>query len=261
MAFNFLAQIAVSQIVKELSNKPKVIELGNQRFRYDSNILDRCEKLSNKKIRRPVEYVWEFYEDIGFIDYKAIDVNDKLKAIPMDLNFILKDKFNYIEQFDLVTNNGTGEHIFNQASVFENMHNLCKEGGIMLNILPFAPWFNHCFYSYHPIFFRDLALSNQYKFLNFWIGENKGTYFDLFDLTKFKDPFFEQKQPRKPISQLEFAFDYFNNRSGRAQNVSIVAIYQKQNSQNFAMPFQGNYVNDITDEKLKIYSSSNINSE
>lgn len=106
--------------------------MGNQRYRYDSNILDRCEKLSNKKIRRPVEYVREFYEDIGFIDYKAIDVNDKLKAIPMDLNFILKDKFNYIEQFDLVRNNGTGEHIFNQASVFENMHNLLKKVGLCL---------------------------------------------------------------------------------------------------------------------------------
>jgi hypothetical protein len=40
--------------------------------------------------------------------------------------------------------------------------------------------------------------------------------------------------------------------------VSIVAIYQKKNSANFAMPMQGRYVNDITDEKLKTYSSSNV---
>ena len=58
------------------------------------------------------KFVWEYFEDIGFSDYLAIDINTELRSIAMDLNFILKDKYNYTTQFDYVTNNGTGEHIF-----------------------------------------------------------------------------------------------------------------------------------------------------
>ena len=44
---------------------------------------------------------------------------------------------------DLVINNGTGEHVFNQHALFLNFHNLTKINGIMLNILPFIDWINH----------------------------------------------------------------------------------------------------------------------
>ena len=163
MAFNNIMQLATAKLVKDFKPNATVVEWGNQRFRYNEAWTEKLKEVSGKQIRKPVNYVWEYFEDLGFSDYLAIDINTELRAIAMDLNFILKDKYNYTTEFDYVTNNGTGEHIFDQRTVFENMHNLCKPGGIMINVLPFAPWFNHCFYSYHPGLFRDIAAANGYK--------------------------------------------------------------------------------------------------
>ena len=62
----------------------------------------------------------------------------------------------------LFTNNGTGEHIFNQLSVFQNMHNLCKVGGFMLHVLPFQKHCDHGFYNFQPNLFAALAEQNDY---------------------------------------------------------------------------------------------------
>jgi hypothetical protein len=170
MAFNNIMQIATANLIDRLKQYPKVVEWGNQRFRYDPNVIDNVMKITNREIRKPVEYVWEFFEDLGFSDYLSIDVNEELKSIAMDLNFILKDKYDYNEKFDLVTNNGTGEHIFDQRTVFENMHNLCEVDGIMLNILPLSPWLNHGFYNYNPNLFRDIVSANRYEWCFLWIA-------------------------------------------------------------------------------------------
>ena len=77
-----------------------VVEWGNQRFRYSEGWLNECEKRSGRVLRRPTQFVWEYFEDLGFSEYLAIDINTELRSIAMDLNFILKDKYNYTEQFD-----------------------------------------------------------------------------------------------------------------------------------------------------------------
>ena len=134
MAFNNIMQLACAEVSK--TTQGTVVEWGNQRFRYTESWVQQCSERAGKTIRKPVNYVWEYFEDLGFREYLAIDINTELRSIAMDLNFILKDKYNYTEQFDLVTNNGTGEHIFDQRTVFENMHNLCRVGGVMLCVLP-----------------------------------------------------------------------------------------------------------------------------
>ena len=83
----------------------------------------------------------------------------------MDLNRDLRSEYGYDETFDLVTNLGTGEHVFDQRRVFENVHNLTKPGGVMLYMLPFVNWLNHGFYNFHPVLFADLAAANGYGIL------------------------------------------------------------------------------------------------
>ena len=259
MAFNNIMQLATATLVKQESfNKgATVVEWGNQRFRYSEDWLNKCEQTSGRKLRKPTQYVWEYFEDLGFSDYLAIDINTELRSIAMDLNFILKDKYNYTTQFDYVTNNGTGEHIFDQRTVFENMHNLCKVGGTMINVLPFAPWFNHCFYSFHPGLFRDIAAANGYTWRFMWLAQNTGKYTDCpTDIDSWTH--YEQKKPRKPLSQLEKAYDELHDRDGTSQNVSIVTAYTKTKDAPFQIPFQGRYVNDIVDELKSEYSKDNI---
>tara|TARA_R110002074_G_scaffold104717_1_gene226131 strand:- start:12332 stop:13144 length:813 start_codon:yes stop_codon:yes gene_type:complete len=258
MAFNNIMQLATAHITKHLQPNPTVVEWGNQRFRYSKKWTDKCSEVAGKSIREPVQYVWEYFEDLGFSDYLAIDINTELRSIAMDLNFILKDKYKYTQQFDLVTNNGTGEHIFDQRTVFENMHNLCKVGGVMLCVLPLAPWFNHGFYNYHPQLFRDIAAANGYKWVNFWLAQNTGKYIEApVDMESWG--FYEQKKPRTPLSELERAYDDLHERdAGRPHNISIVSAYMKTKDDPFNIPMQGRYVNDVVAELKTEYSNNNV---
>ena len=259
MAFNNIMQLATATLVGSnvFKSNPTVVEWGNQRFRYNQEWTTKCSEISGKEIRKPVQYVWEYFEDLGFKDYLAIDINTELRAIAMDLNFILKDKYNYTTQFDYVTNNGTGEHIFDQRTVFENMHNLCKVGGTIICVLPFAPWFNHCFYSYHPDLFRDIVAANKYKWQFMWLAQNTGKYIDC-PTNMDSWTYFEQKKPRRPISKIEEAYDILHQRDATAHNVSIVAAYTKTEDAPFVIPMQGRYVNDVVEELKTEYSESNV---
>ena len=118
MAFNNIMQLATATLSQQdtFTLGATVVEWGNQRFRYSEGWLDHCASVSGKQHRKPTQYVWEYFEDLGFSDYLAIDINTELRTVAMDLNFILKDKYNYTTQFDYVTNNGTGEHIFDQRT-------------------------------------------------------------------------------------------------------------------------------------------------
>jgi hypothetical protein len=92
----------------------------------------------------------------------------------MDLNRNLKVDYGFERTFDLVTNNGTGEHIFDQCSVFKNMHELTKQGGVMIHCLPCNNYINHGFFSFSPLLFMDLAAINNYDILKITVGSSKG---------------------------------------------------------------------------------------
>src|SRR5689334_20761103 len=85
------------------AGKKKVIEYGNQRFTAGSGTTQ------------------EFYEKLGY-EYMALDVNENMGAVVVDLNLRyhrwMDIKFNPLAYADLVTNNGTSEHIFDQRTIF-----------------------------------------------------------------------------------------------------------------------------------------------
>src|SRR5262245_22979076 len=65
--------------------------------------------------------VW--YEEWGCGSYESVDGNGR-GTLTADLNEPLA-----LHPFDLVTDFGTGEHIFDQAQVWRTMHALTKPGG------------------------------------------------------------------------------------------------------------------------------------
>ncbi len=93
----------------------------------------------------------------------------------MDLNRDLAADYDFHATFDLVTNLGTGEHVFDQRRVFENIHNLTKPGGLMLHVMPFVNWINHGFYNFNPVLYADLAAANDYGILRLGVA-NKGGF-------------------------------------------------------------------------------------
>lgn len=208
MAFNPL----MAKVVRDVPGK-SVCEFGNQRFMGPGGFK------STK----------DYYFSLGYERYVALDVNEAMDAIIADLN----EPVDLGDTFDLVTNNGTGEHIFDQRSVFENAHNLSHRW--IIHVLPCSPWINHGFFNFNPILFRDLAYANGYK-SRVWISNRWGDGKQIDDAELFKE--------KKPHSLIEAI-------NGIKGDVSVVAIFEKTSQQPFRLPFQGKYQNDIKDDSLR----------
>ena len=219
--------IIIDNIIKFLQNNKKKI--------HDDKILN-LSKLKNTKFS-----TYDFFKSINYVDYKSIDINGALGSYQFDLNFIINEKYNFQEQFDLVINNGTGEHIFNQYSFFKNFHNLTKKNGFMLNILPFIDWINHGFYNFNPIIFADMAASNNYEIIKISLANRWGAEIELKKEEQLV--FFEQIKPKNNNSNFSKLIKIAKDKLG--PNIILKTILKKNDDSSFQIPLQGKYLEDI----------------
>jgi len=226
--------------MEHLPGDPTVVEFGNQRYGA-KDVEGEVEKITGKRIK--ADSTREFYLQLGASNYLALDTNEEMGAEIYDLNDSSEGNAGHVmpHNCNLVTNNGTGEHVFNQFAVFENAHVMCITGGIMLHILPFTPWLNHGFYNFNPILFRDLARANNYKIIFHWIGNRWSVRADV----SGQDWVFQEKRPTMLMELVE-------RLSGNGDLFNVVAL-QKQDDKPFQMPIQGKYntKENITDDTLR----------
>lgn len=195
-----------------LPQKTSVIEFGNQRYTADSDFAS----------------TQSFYESLGF-SYLALDVNENMGARVIDLNLT-----GHGLKADLVTNNGTSEHIFDQRAVFQNAHEMTN--GLMIHVLPFTPWLNHGFYNYNPILFRDLAAANEYETIFSAVANRTGEWIEL--------------GPEGFIEKRPLELGMYVDRLIPNGEVSVVSILKKVKESPFRLPFQGKYQRDIQDQDI-----------
>lgn len=227
MAFNVAMGALVKATRKHLSGENlSVCELGNQTFKAR----DQGHFPSTKA----------FYESLGFVRYVAIDINEAMDAVAMDLNQNLFEHYNFTEQFDLVTNNGTGEHLFDQKTVFENIHNLCKVGGLMLHQLPSVGWVSHGFYGIQAGLFIDLAGANGYTVERCGFANSKGSIVDL-----------SPKEFGKPVTRhsRKEAVGRTLDRLGW-ETTNVFCLLRKNNDERFVVPLQGKYIKAIDSAEI-----------
>ena len=227
MGFHNLITHSVDTIRNDLGLHPTVCELGNQTLKNAKQRRSIYKRLGLKGVEPAT--VKEWYLSIGFKNYTAIDVNEERDSIAMDLNLNLNDYYNFTEQFDLVTNNGTGEHVFNQLTLFENTHNLTRTGGCMIHCLPCYRWVDHGFYNYNPNLFTALATANNYKVSHLWLAQNNME--QLFAL-----------DPNILYRQTDLRCE--SNIDSWERDVTVVAISWKNTSNKFRMPIQELYGDD-----------------
>lgn len=120
-----------------------------------------------------------FWESIGIKEYAAIDMDGAHGAYQFDMNKPL-EHYDFTRTFDIVTNFGTSEHVFNQANFFENVHNLAKESALMLHVVPILGNIGHSLYLYQVDFFDLLARENNYLVLGMWLVD-KEVYYEYSD--------------------------------------------------------------------------------
>lgn len=105
----------------------------------------------------------EWYAELGCGRYVSVDGNGR-GTFTADLNQPIALIVNAM--FDLVTDFGTGEHIFDQAQIWRSLHDLVKPGGYIAVDRPSSGYEKHCFYVTHEGLYRDIAEANGYKVLH-----------------------------------------------------------------------------------------------
>lgn len=267
MTFNPVAALNVVQCKSFIQNKlPNAMDLGSQTPSINkifiNNIINQNTLLKNSQKNRLKNLLGkkdfstkDFFINIGFNDYKSIDLNGAYESLQFDLNKNIYETYNFNKKYDLVINNGTGEHVFNQYSLFLNFHNLTKINGIMLNVLPFIDWINHGFYNFNPIFFADLAASNNYEIIKISLANRFGA-----ELKLNRDNYpvlFEQIKPHMNNSKFKKMIEIAREKIG--QNILLVVITRKLSDSSFKIPLQGKYLSDVSNNQTD-YISQGIGS-
>lgn len=134
------------QFVRELSlpSEFSVCELGDQWVTHGERRLAR-----------------DVYVEMGCGHYESVDGNGR-GTVTADLNRPLTAM---LGQFDLVTDFGTGEHVFNQWQVWKTVHLLTKKGGYIAFDRPTQGYVGHCYYLIDECLIRDVAATNDYDLL------------------------------------------------------------------------------------------------
>lgn len=241
MGFHNLASQAVAEAAQHLlPGSPTVVELGNQTLKNSKARGEIYQRFGIAPPTGDLTSTKDWYFSLGFSKYLAIDVNTERDAVAMDLNLDLVTHYQWTEQFDLVTNNGTGEHVFNQYAVFKNCHNLCKINGFMVHMLPFYRWVDHGFYNYNPNLFACLAHANSYDLQALWIASND---------TAIVHKLNPKNLSRQKAYRQNLALDSWE------KDPTVVAVMKKVYDRDFKVPIQYMYggANISSDEIAERY--------
>lgn len=253
MSFNNVAAKSVVNILNQLPHDPTVCELGNQTINLEA------DAVSPSGYRRVTELNGQsaelYYRALGFSDYVALDVNEKFGSHIVDLNHLAIPQLpeGVRTRFSLVTNNGTGEHLFNQLAIFQNCHDLCEIGGIMLHIMPLTNWINHGFYSFHPLLYVDVAGANRYELVRLSVADRLGFEVQLpvDNVAACTEQLKARVKGGALFDAVKRVSEHEREKSKAAfPNVIVVAALRKVHEGPFCMPMQGKYVGDITSDKV-----------
>ena len=151
-----------------------VMQLGRQRMYFSRNDIEAWARKANVQISAPVGVEGkpsvdpnaimtdvEFFNAIGFEDVYSGDISDYQESSHgFDLNLPLPEDLK--GKYDVVFDGGTIEHIFDQPSVFRNIHDLLKPDGRIIHFSPSTNNVDHGFYMYSPTLFYEYYSANQY---------------------------------------------------------------------------------------------------
>jgi SAM-dependent methyltransferase len=171
----FLEDLIALKRLGALDKARRVVEIGSQQlsdsFLASTDLLAQIYQLfdrpgvalgtpSGEDFASSAPPSRPFWAALG-LDYTTIDFGDQPDCINLDLNSDQVPE-RLRQQFDLVVNAGTTEHVANQAQAFRVIHDLTKVGGVMFHEVPAGSW-NHGLINYTPKFFLLLHKQNDYE--------------------------------------------------------------------------------------------------
>ncbi len=110
-----------------------------------------------------------FFRMLGVKQTRAIDYSDFEGAeIVADLNQPIRDELH--EQFDIVVDSGTIEHIFDTRAVLMNIGRMLRPGGRVIHMTPCNNFANHGFFQISPTLLIDYYQANAFRDVNAWVA-------------------------------------------------------------------------------------------
>lgn len=131
--------------------------LKNLSDEFKSSFPDGVYHQSNadKRIANPLIFK-TLFQQVDVIDNYLAANKETRASIKHDMNLPISASF--FNQYDLVVDSGTLEHIFNFPQALMNISNILKVGGIAYHFLPACSWLEHGFCQ-----FSAEALMSWYK--------------------------------------------------------------------------------------------------
>lgn len=178
----------------------KIMNLENQliqksRMNYDG--MKICELGNQVLLNDNGKIIGIAKDHYTFLKSKhiSIDLNMKDGAVGLDLGKPIP--FVFVNQFDVVTNYGTVEHVKEQYQVFKNIHDMCKSDGLMIHVFP-EEYKDHCRFYYSEEFINNLSRVSGYEIIDITVmnlvrpkrklifsGLRKSTAEDFMDYVEF----------------------------------------------------------------------------
>jgi SAM-dependent methyltransferase len=204
-----------------------------------------------------------FYRIFGVERYRSTDAIDYRADWMRDFN----SPVGLRERFDLVTNFGTAEHVFNIGEMFRSMHDVLRPGGVALHVMPAFGEIDHGFYNIHPTTYLDLAAANDYviedmHYVDRWDIRNKileaefPAEFDFdnlpIHLEHLKDrPFLQRKVTDLFVENYRDSETqrYGGDRPGLLYDYCCVAL-RKTKPDRFRVPLQGVYGGGVAEDTV-----------
>ncbi len=110
----------------------------------------------------------DFWSILGAKRYESIDLDDDRATYKRDLNMPITD----LPEFDVVTNFGTTEHVFNIGEALRTIHRVTTPGGISLHAVPAFAFSHHGFYTVGPNLFIEICRANGYELVDLTYMDN-----------------------------------------------------------------------------------------
>ena len=224
-----------------LKNSKSIIEIGSQELHLKkedlkqlfnnaglkSDLVNKYPNINNwpERPRCSAKY---FYESLGIKEYQCMDINADYDAIVHDLNKPFEDKSKF-NKFDIVTDHGSCEHVFNIAECYRTMHNLAKPGGYI--IIAQAVWKGNGYFKFDESFFEGIAAANNYKIIfNSYVLSNKDKTING------SDHQFHIPRNRELFNVLDFS---------KLEDLNIYGVLQKTKEDKFKIPYQNKLMRKV----------------
>jgi len=176
-------------------NFKKTLMLGRQSYQLDDYALGQCFKkfgidpgqVAKLKAENPI-YVEPFLKLLGAETTDSMDASSYEEATHIhDLNAPLPEHLK--QQYDVVIDAGTIEHVFNFPQAIQNAMQMVKTGGSFISITGANNFFGHGFYQFSPeLFYRVFSPENGFKVerMYFSITEPNAHWYEVPDPKEVK---------------------------------------------------------------------------